>query len=27
VERMQEAYGRDVSQPPLPVELILDFRL
>ena len=27
VERMQEVHGRDVSQPPLPVELILDFRL
>jgi hypothetical protein len=27
VQRMQEAYGRDVSQPPLPVELILDFRV
>jgi hypothetical protein len=24
---MQEAYGRDVSQPPLPVELIFDFRV
>ena len=27
VQRMQEVYGRDVSQPPLPVELILDFRV
>ena len=27
VERMQEVHGRDVSQPPLPVELILDFRV
>jgi hypothetical protein len=27
VQRMQEAYGRDVSQPPLPVELIFDFRV
>ena len=27
VERMQEVHGRDVSQPPLPVELILDFRI
>ena len=27
VERMQEAYGRDVSHPPLPVELILDFHV
>jgi hypothetical protein len=24
VEQMQEIHGRDVSQPPLPVELILD---
>jgi hypothetical protein len=27
VERMQEVHGRDVSQPPLPVELILDLRV
>lgn len=27
VQRMQEAYGRDVSQSPLPVEKILDFRV
>ena len=27
VERMQEIYGRDVSQPPLPVELDHDFRV
>jgi hypothetical protein len=27
VERMQEVHGRDVSQPPLPVELIQDFRV
>jgi hypothetical protein len=27
VERMQEAHGRDVSQPPLPVELVHDFRV
>ena len=27
VQRMQEVHGRDVSQPPLPVELILDFRV
>jgi hypothetical protein len=27
VERMQEVRGRDVSQPPLPVELIQDFRV
>lgn len=27
VERMQEVHGRDVSEPPLPVELILDFRV
>lgn len=27
VERMQEVHGRDVSQPPLPVEMILDFRV
>ncbi len=26
VQRMQEVHGRDVSEPPLPVELILDFR-
>jgi hypothetical protein len=26
-ERMQEVHGRDVSQPPLPVEQILDFRV
>ena len=25
-ERMQEVHERDVSQPPLPVEMILDFR-
>ena len=24
VQQMQEMHGRDVSQPPLPVELILD---
>ena len=27
VQRMQEVHGRDVSEPPLPVELILDFRV
>jgi hypothetical protein len=27
VEQMQEVHGRDVSEPPLPVELILDFRV
>ena len=27
VERMQEVHGRDVSQPPLPVEQILDVRV
>ena len=27
VQQMQEVHGRDVSQPPLPVELILDFRV
>jgi hypothetical protein len=26
VQQMQEVHGRDVSEPPLPVELILDFR-
>jgi hypothetical protein len=26
-EQMQEVHGRDVSQPPLPVEQILDFRV
>jgi hypothetical protein len=26
VQQMQEVHGRDVSQPPLPVERILDFR-
>ena len=26
VEQMQEIHGRDVSQPPLPVELIVDVR-
>jgi hypothetical protein len=26
-QRMQEIYGRDVSQPPLPVELDHDFRV
>jgi L-rhamnose mutarotase len=26
-ERMQEVHGRDVSQPPLPVEQLLDFRV
>ena len=26
-QRMQEVHGRDVSQPPLPVEQILDFRV
>jgi hypothetical protein len=27
VQQMQEIHGRDVSQPPLPVELILDVRV
>jgi hypothetical protein len=27
VQQMQEVHGRDVSQPPLPVELILDFHV
>jgi hypothetical protein len=27
LQRMQEVHGRDVSQPPLPVEMILDFRV
>jgi len=27
VQRMREVHGRDVSEPPLPVELILDFRV
>jgi hypothetical protein len=27
VERMQGVHGRDVSQPPLPVELVHDIRL
>jgi hypothetical protein len=27
VERMLEVHGRDVAEPPLPVELILDFRV
>jgi hypothetical protein len=27
VQRMQEIHGRDVSRPPLPVELILDVRI
>jgi hypothetical protein len=27
VEQMQEVHGRDVSEPPLPVDLILDFRV
>jgi hypothetical protein len=27
VERMQEVHGRDVSEPPLPVELVHDFRV
>jgi hypothetical protein len=26
-ERMQEVHGRDVSEPPLPVEQILDVRV
>jgi hypothetical protein len=26
VEQMQGVHGRDVSQPPLPVEQVLDFR-
>ena len=26
VQQMQEVHGRDVSQPPLPVELIVDVR-
>ena len=27
IERMQEAYGRDVTRPPLPIELVHDVRL
>jgi hypothetical protein len=27
VQQMQELHGRDVSQPPLPVELVHDFRV
>jgi hypothetical protein len=27
VERMLEAHGRDITQPPLPVELVHDFRV
>jgi heme-degrading monooxygenase HmoA len=27
MQRMQEIYGRDVSRPPLPVELDHDFRV
>jgi LmbE family N-acetylglucosaminyl deacetylase len=27
VEQMQGVHGRDVSQPPLPVEHVLDFRV
>jgi hypothetical protein len=27
VQQMQEVHGRDVSQPPLPVELVHDFRV
>jgi hypothetical protein len=27
VQQMQEVHGRDVSRPPLPVELVHDFRL
>ena len=27
VQRMEEVHGRDVSQPPLPVELVHDFRV
>jgi Family of unknown function (DUF6176) len=27
VQRMQEAYGRDFTRPPLPVELDHDFRV
>ena len=27
VQRMQEAYGRDFTHPPLPVELDHDFRV
>ena len=27
VQQMWEVHGRDVSQPPLPVELIVDFRV
>ncbi len=27
VQRMQDLHGRDVSQPPLPVELVHDFRV
>jgi hypothetical protein len=27
VQQMQKVHGRDVSQPPLPVELVHDFRV
>jgi hypothetical protein len=27
VQQMQEVHGRDVSQPPLPVDLVHDFRV
>ena len=27
IEEMQGVHGRDVSQPPLPVEKVLDFRV
>jgi hypothetical protein len=27
VQQMQEVHGRDVSQPPLPIERVLDFRV
>jgi hypothetical protein len=27
VQQMQEVHGRDVSQPPLPVELVHDFHV
>jgi hypothetical protein len=27
VQQMQEVHGRDVTQPPLPVELVHDFRV
>jgi hypothetical protein len=27
VQRLQEVYGRDFTQPPLPVELVHDFRV